>query len=190
MLTNFQLLSTLRAAAWSGVPTSPGVYWWYFPPTALDHLRIAELSDLSKLLLRHAPDGKVCLYHGMANNLAERVEWHAAQKLTLNTLRSGFLSTFRFTLLALNDFDYLQGADQIDRFFDGLSVSWQAATTREEAEEMERAELRSEYHYPLNIQRNRRPELAAFLCHLKSTRSAYKRRFLEAIAQSRQILSP
>lgn len=183
-LTEPQPLSVFREAAWSGIPSSPGVYWWYFPHTALDNLRIAELSDVSNLRLRHAPDGKVCLYHGMASNLAERVEWHAAQKLTLNFLRSGFLSTFRFTLLALNDFDYLQGAEQIDRFFDGLSIAWRVANTREEAEEIERAELQGEYHYPLNIQGNRRPELVAFVRYLKSTRSAYKRRFVQATAQS------
>lgn len=183
-LTGISSLSALRAAAWFGVPSSPGVYWWYFPPTALDQLGIAELSDVSTLRLRYAPDGKVCLYHGMANNLAERVQWHAAQKLTMTSLRSGFLSTFRLTLLALNDFDYLQGAEQIDGFFDCLSVVWRVATTREEAEEMEQVELRGEYHYPLNIRGNRRPELVAFLRHLKSTRSAYKRRFLQAITQS------
>lgn len=183
-MTEPEPLSALRATAWSDLPSSPGVYWWYFPRTALDHLRIAELSDVSKLRLRYAPDGKVCLYHGMANDLAERVEWHAAQKLTLSALRSGFLSTFRFTLLALNDFDYRQGAKQIDRFFDGLSVAWRAAATRHEAEEMERAELQGDYHYPLNIQGNRQPELGAFLRHLKLTRSAYKRRFVQAITQS------
>jgi len=112
----------------------------------------------------------------MANNLAERVEWHAAQKLTLKCLQSGFLSTFRFTLLALNDFDYLGGSSQIDDFFDSLSIGWQAANTRDEAEALERSELQGTYHYPLNIQGNRRPELVAFVRHLKSTRSAYKRR--------------
>lgn len=179
-MTEPQLLAALRTAAWSGLPSSPGVYWWYFPITALDHLRIAALSDVSKLRFRYAPDGKVCLYRGMANNLAERVEWHAAQKLTLSALRSGFLSTFRLTLLALNDFDYLQGAQHVDGFFDGLSVSWLATTTRTGAEG---AELQGDYHYPLNIQGNRRPELDAFL-RLKLTRSAYKRRFVQATTQS------
>ncbi len=178
-----KLLSVFREAAWSGIPSSPGVYWWYFSRSALIDLRIAKLCDIGKLRLHSAPDGKVCLYHGMANNLAERVRWHAAQKLTLKTLHSGFLSTFRFTLLALNDFDYLQAADQIDRYFDCLSISWRVASTREGAKEMERAEFQSEYHYPLNIQGNRRPELAAFVRHLKSTRSAYKRRFVRLIAQ-------
>ena len=105
-MTEPQPLSVLRENSWSDVPSSPGVYWWYFAPTELDRLRVSELCDVDQLRLRVAPDGKVCLYHGMANNLAERIEWHAAQKLSLKCLQSGFLSTFRFTLLALNDFDY------------------------------------------------------------------------------------
>jgi hypothetical protein len=172
-------LSVLRASRWIGVPSSPGVYWWYFPINALDCLRIAELCDIDQLRLRRAGDGKVCLYHGMAKNLAERVEWHAAQKLSLKSLRSGFLSTFRFTLLALNDFEYDGGSPQIDSFFDGLSVAWQATDSREKAEALEHAEFLGAYHYPLNIQGNRRPELRVYLRHLKSARSAYKQRYLD-----------
>jgi hypothetical protein len=159
------------------VPSSPGVYWWYFPPSALERLRVYELCAVTQLRLRLAPDGKVCLYHGMANNLAERVEWHAAQKLTLKCLQSGFLSTFRFTLLALNEFDYLKGTQQIDEFFDDLSVSWQSVSTREEAAALEAAELQGEYHYPLNIQGNKRDELLNYVRHLKSARRDYKRRY-------------
>jgi hypothetical protein len=178
-MTKPQPLSVLRSSGWSGVPSSPGVYWWYFPLTALERLRITELCNVVQLQLRRTSDGKVCLYHGMANNLAERMEWHAAQKLTLKCLRSGFLSTFRFTLLALNEFDYLKGTRQIDRLFDGLSVSWQATDTRKEAEALERAELQGTYHYPLNIQGNRRAELLKYVRYLKSTRSSYKRRYME-----------
>lgn len=186
-LTEPQPLVALRATAWSGAPSSPGVYWWYFPHSALDQLHITELSDVSKLRLRYAPDGKVCLYHGMAKNLSERVKWHAAQKLTSSSLQSGFLSTFRLTLLALNDFDYLRGGgEQIDGFFDSLSVAWRQATTHEEAKQMERYELQGEYHYPLNIQGNRRPELQTFVQHLKSSRKDYKRRFVMATARSAQ----
>lgn len=183
VMTEPQSLSGLREKGWSGVPSSPGVYWWYFPRTELDRLRVSELCDVNQLQLRGAPDGKVCLYHGMANSLAERVEWHAAQKLTLKSLQTGFLSTFRFTLLALNDFDYLAASKQIDAFFDSLSVCWLAAKSREEAEALERAELQGTYHYPLNIQGNKRPELTTFVRHLKSTRSAYKRRFVKSSPQ-------
>lgn len=179
-MTEPQALSALRAKGWSEVPSSPGVYWWYFPQVELGRLRVADFCDVPGLQLRLAPDGKVCLYHGMANNLAERVEWHAAQKLTLKCLQSGFLSTFRFTLLALNDFDYLGGSVQIDDFFDRLSIGWQVANTRAEAEAVERRELMGTYHFPLNIQGNSRPELSTFVRHLKSTRSAYKRRFVNS----------
>lgn len=179
-MTEPQPLSALRVNGWSEVPSLPGVYWWYFPRIELDRFRVAELCDVPRLQLRCASDGKVCLYHGMANNLAERVKWHAAQKLTLKCLESGFLSTFRFTLLALNDFDYLGGSSQIDDFFDSLSIGWRAANSRDEAGALERSELQGTYHYPLNIQGNRRPELVAFVRHLKSTRSAYKRRFLKS----------
>ena len=182
-MTEPQSLSVLRENGWSGVPPLPGVYWWYFTRTELDRLRISEFCDMAQLRLRAAPDGKVCLYHGMAKNLAERIEWHAAQKLTLKCLRSGFLSTFRFTLLALNDFDYLGGSNQIDDYFDSLSVSWQAANGRAEAESLERSELQGTHHYPLNIQGNRRPELVTLVRHLKITRSSYKRRFLNSSAQ-------
>ena len=173
-------LSVLRENGWSGVPSSPGVYWWYFTRTELDRLRVSELCDVARLRLRVAPDGKVCLYHGMANNLAKRIKWHAAQRLTLKCLQSGFLSTFRFTLLALNDFDYLGGSNQIDSYFDTLSVSWQAANARDEAESLERSELQGTYHYPLNIQGNRRPELVALVRHLKAIRSSYKLRFVNS----------
>ena len=166
------------------MPSSPGVYWWYFPLSALDQLGIAELADVSTLQLRSTPDDKVCLYVGMAKNLAERVKWHAAQKLTPNALKSGFLSTFRLTLLALNDFDYLQGAGQIDRCFDALSIAWQATSTRDEAGILEHAELQGKCHYPLNIQGNRRPELLVFVRHLKSSRRAYKRRSVAATVQT------
>jgi hypothetical protein len=171
-------LSFLRKNKWAGVPSSPGVYWWYFPLEELKRLRIAEFCDAAQLRFRQAPQSKLCLYHGMANNLAQRVEWHAAQKLTPSCLKSGFLSTFRFTLLAMIDFDYLSGTEQIDRYFDTLSISWQSANSRAEAAALERAELRSGYHYPLNIQGSHQVELARYVRHLKSTRKTYKERYI------------
>jgi hypothetical protein len=128
--------------------------------------------------LRTAPDGAVCLYQGMANNLAERVKWHAAQKLTLNNLRSGYLSTFRLTLLALNGFDYAMGAERVDRFFDELSISWQTTETRDEASIVERAGFEGPHHYPLNIAGNKSAELRSYTRHLKAIRSGYRRLFL------------
>lgn len=176
MSTKPQPISALRSKAWSSIPACPGVYWWYFPPTDIDRLHIREFCDVSRLRLRFAPDGKVCLYHGLAKDLAQRIRWHADQHLTDSCLKSGFLSTFRFTLLALNDFDYSKGDGQIDRYFDTLSVAWLPAPDRAQAEATEHAELQGPHHYPLNIQGNKKPEVAAFLRNLKAARKAYKTR--------------
>lgn len=167
-------LDALRRSRWSELPKSPGVYWWYFPESDVAHLRIRELCEVSSLRLRFASDGKLCLYHGLANNLAQRIAWHAEQRLTQGALKSGFLSTFRLTLLALNGYDYSQGSERIDRYFDGLSVSWQTTRSREEAREAEHAELQGSHHYPLNIQGNGSPDLQRFIEHLKRARKAYR----------------
>jgi len=167
-------LLPLRGNNWDELPSSPGVYWWYFPQKDLSRLKVAEFCDLSRLRLRSTTDGKVCLYHGLANNLAQRVKWHAAQKLTLECLKSGFISTLRLTLLALNDFDYSCAEEHINNFFNSLSISWQLTSTREEAEALERRELESEYHYPLNIQGNRRPEVKQYVKYIRARRKEYK----------------
>ena len=175
-----EMLGKLRATNWRTIPDDPGVYWWYFPRECVTRLRIGELCDVAALNLRASPSGKVCLYHGMAKSLAERVEWHAAQKLGLSALRSGFLSTFRLTLLALNEFDYLRGAAEIDAFMDELEVEWRIFPAEQAALAAEAAELTGPFHYPLNIQNNRKPGLAAFTQHLQAARKAYRQRYLEA----------
>lgn len=176
-------VSDLRAARWSSLPGDPGVYWWYFPESALQQFQIAEWCDPASLRLRRSEEGRVCLYHGMATSLCQRIKWHAAQTLRISALRSGFLSTFRFTLLALNDFDYLAESSEIDRFMDGLDVVWQALPSVDAAKDQELKELAAgTFHYPLNIQDNRHPELAGFVRHLKGIRRAYKQRYLEGTA--------
>lgn len=172
-----QPISRLRANQWADVPDSSGVYWWFFPIAELSRLGIDQYCDLTTLKLRQSTDGEVCLYHGLAKSLSQRVAWHAEQKLLLSYLKSGFLSTFRFTLLALNDFDYGLGANAINRYFDSLTFSWQITDSRGAAQEIEHFELTGEYHYPLNIQGNKRPELRAFTKHLKSVRRDYRKRY-------------
>jgi hypothetical protein len=116
----------------------------------------------------------------MAKSLSERIAWHAAQVLRPGALSSGFLSTFRLTLLALKDFDYARGSLEIDRFMDDLDVVWEALPSVESAAALEKKELTDgTFHYPLNIQENRHPELAAFVRHLKATRRSYKQRSLQ-----------
>lgn len=113
----------------------------YFPEECLDLLCIEELCEVASLNLRRSPTGKICLYHGMATSLRKRIQWHAAHKLAMSALRSGFLSTFRLTLLALNDLDYDAGDREINSFMDQLEVEWQTHETLAAAEAAETAEL-------------------------------------------------
>jgi hypothetical protein len=118
----------------------------------------------------------------MAKSLRERVRWHSEQKLSDSALRSGFLSTFRFTLLALTGYNYSVECNQIDQFMDGLAISWKPATTVVEAHAAESAEIRGQFHYPLNLSGNARKELIAFHRYLKSLRRQYKQRHLKALS--------
>jgi hypothetical protein len=181
-------VSDLRAARWGSLPADPGVYWWYFPESALEQFQIAKWCKPASLRLRWSEEGRVCLYHGMATSLRQRIQWHAAQALSISALRSGFLSTFRFTLLALNGFDYMAGTSGIDRFMDGLDVLWQTLPSVHAAKEQELRELATDtFHYPLNIQGNRHSELAGFVQRLKEIRKTYKQRFLESTACGKSV---
>jgi GIY-YIG catalytic domain-containing protein len=160
----------LRRKKWKDIPTDPGMYWWYFPKK---YLRQFEIPYGLCLDVR---DGKVCLYCGIAKSLSSRAAWHAAQKLTPGALRSRFLSTLRFTLLALNDFDYVPNGSEIDDFMDLLSLRWQPTKSRSEAESLESRELRGEFRYPLNIKGNLHVELQEYILELKRKRAAYRAR--------------
>jgi len=173
-------LSSLRAEGWQTIPDGPGVYRWYFTPEALHKLRIAEFAPAARLHLRTAPNGHICLYHGMANSLAQRIKWHAAQRLARSSMESGFLSTFRFTLLALHQFDYWHDEERLNAEFDQLWVDWTPAESRPHALELEHQEFQSGFHYPLNLQGNPAPELAPYLRFVKDARKSYKLRTLES----------
>jgi hypothetical protein len=112
--------------------------------------------------------------------LAVRIgPWHSAQKLTLSNLRSGFLSTFRLTLLALTQLPYdNKGAQKLNQFMDTLSVAWSPTKSYDDAEAIEFQELNGSFHYLLNISGNRCQELAKYREFLSGRRGAYKRRYL------------
>jgi hypothetical protein len=186
-MNDVHLVSALRLDSWRTIPATPGLYWWFFPETALTDFRITELVDLTKINLKQSADGKVCLYHGMANNLAQRIKWHSAQKLSRGALQSGFLSTFRHTLLSLSDFDYFAGEKEIDTLFDTLAIDWISVESREVALEMEQSNFRGNFAFPLNIQDNKVPELSLYLKHLKATRRAYRHNFLGTVPNSGKV---
>jgi GIY-YIG catalytic domain len=172
-------IAELRQGRWRDIPDTPGVYWWYFPPDCLVRFQIDNHCTSGSLFLQRSDAGRVCLYHGMATSLRERIAWHSEQKLTDSALQSGFLSTFRFTLLALTGYDYAAGAKEIDGFMDGLAISRNSIATAAEAQAIESVGILGQFHYPLNLSGNRRQELKGFHRYLKLLRKEYKRRHLK-----------
>ena len=173
-------IANLRAERWVNVPANAGAYRWYFPIKCLENLGISSYCDTSKLNLHKTNDGMIGLYFGIASSLSQRLEWHAAQRLSMSAMKSGFLSTYRLSLLALTNIDYLDGEGEINDFMDHLKISWIVTTSKTEAERIESAELTGQYHYPINIQGNKKPELANFIQHLKELRRNYRRRYIQA----------
>ena len=185
ILINWQSIGQLRGGAWKTVPAQPGIYWWYFPQACLASFGISEHCNVSSLRLRSSSASKVCLYVGIATSLRERMKWHAEQPLTQGSLRSGFLSTFRKTLLALKCIDYDTGFETINAFMDGLDVSWQATADLRAAKEMETAELGGTHQFPLNIQGNSDPVLRPYVQFLKRQRKEYVTRYLDNLGTSK-----
>lgn len=168
----------LRQSDFEGIPDGPGVYWWYFPHRYLELLGIASYCDPDALQLRPAGNGKICLYVGIAKSLRERIEWHAAQHVNQSALRSGWLSTLRFSIMALAKLNYHSGDAEINCLMDELDVSWTSTQGVPEAETIESAELCGGFHFPLNIRDNCRPETARFIRHLQERRKAYRKQYL------------
>jgi hypothetical protein len=159
------------------VPSDAGVNWWYFPEACLDELKIKEFCDTESPTFRRSASGQVCLYVGVASELRERTEWHADQALSQSALNSGFLSTFRKSLLALKWIEYSTGFDEINRFMDRLEIAWQTTADLPSAKQIEAAEIDGEFHFPINLQGNRREELQRYLRYLKQRRKEYKTEF-------------
>lgn len=171
-------IERLRQSDFEGIPDGPGVYWWYFPQRYLELLGIAHHCNSEALQLRPASNGKLCLYVGIAKSLRERIEWHAAQNVNQSALRSRWLSTLRFSIMALAKLDYDSGDAEINRLMDELDVSWTSTQGEPEAEAIESAELCGGFHFPLNIRNNHRLETARFVKHLQERRKAYRNQYL------------
>ncbi|WP_442481455.1 GIY-YIG nuclease family protein [Aeoliella sp. SH292] len=171
-------LGKLRRNCWADIPVEAGIYWWYFPKRCITQFQMTDYCDTKNLHLRTSASGKVCLYVGIATSLRQRVAWHAAQPLRQSALRSGFLSTFRNTLLALNSIDYATGEDRINKFVDTLEIEWIETVDLDTAKQLEVSELIGDWHYPLNIQGNKQPLLQSYLRFLKQHRKSYRARML------------
>lgn len=171
-------IGVLRAEGWAGVPTGPGLYRWFFPQSVRNQIS-TPCGGFGSVQLLQCPHTYGCLYIGVASNLRERVKWHAEQALRQSALRSGALSTFRFTLLALTGFPYdAAGERSLNVLMDQLHMQWWEMD-KPQAEGIESAELCGcRDHYPLNIDKNHCAAVRAFVGYLSARRSGYKRRYV------------
>ena len=144
----------------------PAVYQWWGPVTVAERLKVPIQG------CTQSPRGDVLLYVGIANSLRERLHWHVCQNHTPSAIRSGFLSTLRFTLSALLG-ESLIKMDELNTLIDHLTVSFEYCPSREAALELERR-LMHQHALPLNIQGNKHP----FIRKLKSLRAECKKRSL------------
>jgi len=184
-MTNTYAVSNLRQTNWSTVPKGSGYYRWYFPEPSLRPLGLETLPQQAELklhLIEHNGMLYYGFYFGIAKSLRERVTWHSAQPLKRSALKSGFLSTFRFSLLALLDLEYSEsGQRALDDFMNHLFIEWTETSTKAEAEAVERAELRGELTYPINLQGNKTPGARAYVRDLKQKRKQYKAHWLQQV---------
>ena len=173
-------LSELRDSNWNTIPETPGFYTWYFEPKIAKGLLKTLNLKAESLDLKTADNGYLALYCGIAKDLKQRVDWHASQSLNFSALKSGFLSTLRFTLLALTNspYNHPRTESKLNRLLDSCLFQWQATKSKKDAEAVEQTTLQRGC-YPLNLQNNRRPELSESKRMLSRLRTEYKAEFLQ-----------
>lgn len=177
----------LRMNSWKSVPTQCGVYWWYFPETFVEEFGVFDHCTCARDEFESLPSGELLLYVGVAKSLRQRTAWHAEQRLTQSSLRSGFLSTFRLSLLALCDFPYATAESYINEVFDELRVRWRSCENRTEADEIERQVIGSNTPLPINLRDNHDPRTESFRTRLSQLRKTYKSEHRTEAADSTAI---
>ena len=171
-------VATLRKQAWNDVPTSPGVYLWYFPPKQTTEF-LQKLDLEAGDLNLQSKGGKFPIYCGIAKNLRQRLAWHTSQRLSASALKSGYLSTLRLTLLALIDKPYFASETEIElnELLNNCLFEWRSTASKFIAETKEK-ELLTSGVFPLNIQKNAQPRLASSKRKLMKLRKSYKAKYL------------
>ena len=157
------------------VEACPGIYTWWFQESCVDKL-LEQLGAVEKKRIQQCTIGGskyYALYFGIAKSCRQRARWHMAQRHTQSSVQSGYLSTLRQTLSALLGYDMTKAEKKVNDFIgENCYWQWEYTATREEAEDREQHELRTNY-YPLNIQGNKvvPPDIIGTL---KGLRKKYK----------------
>ena len=166
----------------------PGWYRWWANDEALRALLGDHFEQLSTLLTKGTSGGlkgHSCVYVGVAvkESIRARLNWHINQKHSHGSVKHGILSTLRQSIASL------VGKDQGDegatnRLINLLTVEYfsvklaiKSSKAKKHIDQMELQELTTKI-LPLNIQCNRRPEIAEFKKHLRAARKSAKSRYL------------
>lgn len=168
----------------------PGYYKWWASKKSLELLLNSSfinkkyLDDILPFLCSKIIDGKdyYYIYVGIAvkESIYSRINWHIRQSHTISSLKSGYLSTFRFSLCSLLSLDYI---DEIstNKFIDELYVEYftidekiKSKKAKNIIEKIEKKEIENN-NLPINISGNNSTVLKPFIKELKKARKLSKK---------------
>ena len=170
----------------------PGIYRWWFHERSLKDLGLS--SNNTSALWKKTIDGETyyALYVGIAvkETIRKRLNWHINQKHSYSNIKSGTISTLRYTLCALLLKKQVQKTIReseriINEFLDtNCIVEWTPyfSGTESQIRIDEKKELSQSYWYPLNIQDNKKSDEAKlkYYNNLKRLRKEIQAALLES----------
>jgi hypothetical protein len=138
MLKRSDLLNSL-------LPKESGVYFWYVNQKGAHQLGI-DINQCNK------KNEHYLVYIGLAKSIHQRLTWHAFDKHTPSTIKSGFLSTLRQTLSALLVGNMNDSESTINDFMEhNMVVEFELRKDYIEYE----IELINRFNLPLNLKNNK-----------------------------------
>lgn len=182
-MNNILPVKEIRKLIGSGqlpVEERPGVYTWWFKESEAESImrKLGLLNFMDRLMVRKINgENYYALYFGIAggkSGLLGRIKWHVCQKHTASTVKSGYLSTLRKTICAINGCDMTKGESITNEVMDrNCYWEWWYTKNEEDAETIEKQELCTHY-YPLNIKDNKLVDKDTINL-LKKLRTKYKK---------------
>ncbi len=137
------------------VPKSPGVYrWWFNEGDARLLMKpFGNAICWDKINMRGIEGNQYyALYVGISMDLLGRIKWHATQKHSASTVKSGYLSTLRQSVSSLLGIDQSMSEKCVTAILERCYWEWEAI---QNPEVWEKKELQQpDYYYPINLQNN------------------------------------
>ena len=138
MLKRIQLKNT-------NLPTDGRVYFWYVNKEGAQQLGI----NIDKCFCKN---NHYLVYIGLAKSIYQRLNWHAFDKHSVSSIKSGFLSTLRQTLSALLVGNMNNAEEIVNNFMDNnMVVDFEVRPDYVEYEK----NLILQYDLPLNLRNNK-----------------------------------